>query len=179
MYRTTVRFGRSGSAVAALSAVDLACWDLHRRAEGQPVYDLVGGLPQTRVPCYASRLYVLGDLDELALEARGYVAAGFARLKQRFGLGPRDGAAGMRRNVELVRTVREAVGEDVELAADAYPNVEPDTGNELFWKLFRGHPEAQAGFLEPPTGPGLGVTLDEEVAAELQIGETTATELPR
>src|SRR5581483_8528511 len=120
MYRTLVRFGRRGPAITALSAVDLACWDAHGRAEGKPVYELLGGRAQTRVPAYVSRLYALDDLDELADEARGYVAQGFTRLKQRFGFGPRDGMAGMRRNVELVRTVREAVGDDVELAADAY-----------------------------------------------------------
>src|SRR5207247_3592622 len=75
---------------------------------------------QSRVPCYVSRLYALEDLDELAEEARGWVGAGFTRMKQRFGFGPRDGLRGLRRNVELVRTVREAVGDEVELAADAY-----------------------------------------------------------
>jgi L-alanine-DL-glutamate epimerase-like enolase superfamily enzyme len=295
MYRTTVRFGRSGTAVCALSALDIACWDLHGRAEGKPVYELLGGRTQSSIPCYASRLYALEDLDELADEARGYVAQGFTRLKQRFGFGPRDGAAGMRRNVELVRTVREAVGADVELAADAYmgwdlgyalelakrlrdhelswieepllphalpgyvelkrrcpwqrwscgehaytkwefrelierravdilqpdvnraggltealkicalaetadlpvvphsneahnlhlvfsrspavcplveyfPNVEPDTGNELFWKLFTGNPRAEHGSLEPPEGPGLGVELVRDVLDELAVG---------
>ena len=41
MYRTTVRFGRSGSAMAAISALDIACWDLHGKAEGKPVTDPV------------------------------------------------------------------------------------------------------------------------------------------
>src|SRR5438067_7201023 len=49
MYRTTVRFGRSGAAVAATSALDIACWDLHGKAEGKPVADLLGGRTQTRV----------------------------------------------------------------------------------------------------------------------------------
>jgi L-alanine-DL-glutamate epimerase-like enolase superfamily enzyme len=120
MARTLARFGRGAPAWSAISALDLACWDAHGRAEGKPVVDLLGGLAQTSVPCYASRLYALEDLDALAEEARGYVAAGFTRLKQRFGFGPRDGAAGLRRNRELVRTVREAVGDEVELAADAY-----------------------------------------------------------
>lgn len=120
MYRTLARFGRSGAAITAISAVDLACWDVHGRLEGRPVVDLLGGQTQTRVPVYASRCYAMEDLDELADEARGYVAQGFARLKQRFGFGPKDGPGGMARNVDLVRTVREAVGEDVELAADAY-----------------------------------------------------------
>lgn len=120
MYRTNVRFGRSGASVAGLSAIDVACWDLHGRAEGKAVVDLLGGQVQTRVPVYASRCYALEDLDALAEEAKGYVAQGFRRIKQRFGFGPRDGGDGMKGNVDLVRTVREAVGEDVELAADAY-----------------------------------------------------------
>ena len=120
MYRTTIRFGRSGSALAGISALDIACWDLHGKSEGKPVYDLIGGRTQTRVPCYVSRLYAMEDLDQLAAEAKHWKDLGFARMKQRFGFGPKDGPHGMRRNVDLVRTVRNAVGENVELAADAY-----------------------------------------------------------
>ncbi len=294
MYRTTVRFGRSGSPVAALSALDIACWDLHGKAEGVPVYELLGGRTQNSVPCYVSRLYALEDLDALAAEARGWRDAGFVRMKQRFGFGPKHGPEGMRRNVDLVRTVREAVGDDVELAADAYmgwdvgyaiemakllrdyrlswieeplmphdvdgyvelsrrcgwqrwscgehsytkwdfkelidrravdilqpdvnrmggiteaikvcalaeaaglpvvphsneahnlhvtfsrspqvcpvveyfPDAEPDTGNELFWKVFEGNPEVQEGRLEPPSGPGLGIGVREDVASGLEL----------
>ncbi len=120
MYRTTVRFGRRGPAVAALSAVDIAGWDAHGITEGKPTVELLGGQTRSSAPIYISRLYALEDLEELADEARGYIAGGVTRLKQRFGFGPQDGPEGARRNVELVRTVREAVGPDVELAADAY-----------------------------------------------------------
>ena len=105
MYRTTVRFGRSGSAMCGLSALDIALWDLHGKAEGKPVYDLLGGRTQSDVPCYVSRLYALDDLEELKQEARGWVNAGFQRMKQRFGYGPRDGPAGLEKNVALVRAV--------------------------------------------------------------------------
>jgi L-rhamnonate dehydratase len=100
--------------------VDIACWDAHGLTDGRPVTELLGGSTRTSAPVYASRLYALEDLDELAAEARGYKAAGITRMKQRFGFGPKDGPEGMRRNVELVATVREAVGPDIELAADAY-----------------------------------------------------------
>lgn len=120
MYRTLARFGRGAPTLTAISAVDIACWDAHAKAEGKSVIELLGGLAQTSVPVYASRLYALEDLEELAEEARNYIGQGFSRLKQRFGFGPRDGRDGVRRNVELVRAVREAVGPDVELAADAY-----------------------------------------------------------
>jgi L-alanine-DL-glutamate epimerase-like enolase superfamily enzyme len=85
MYRTTVRFGRSGSAMCAISALDIALWDLHGKSEGKPVYDMIGGRTQLRMPCYVSRLYALEDLDELRHEARRWLDAGFTRMKQRFG----------------------------------------------------------------------------------------------
>ena len=294
IYRTLIRFGRSGAAVAALSAVDIAMWDAHAKEVGVPITELLGGTVQKEVPCYVSRLYAMEDLDELAEEARGYIGQGFTRLKQRFGFGPQDGYAGMKRNVELVSAVRNAVGPDVELAADAYmgwdygyaiemykrlrefnlswieealmpqlvdryaelrkatpaqrwshgehsytkwdfadlinksaadilqpdfnraggltearkicalaetaglpvfphsneahntaiifsqsasvcplveyfPNVLPDTGNELFWDLFTGYPEAKNGYLSVSTKPGLGVELNQEVASELVV----------
>jgi L-rhamnonate dehydratase len=294
-YQATMRFGRDGAALAAIAALDIACWDLVGQALGQPLYRLLGGQTKARIPAYASRLYAQDDLGALAEEARGYVRQGFRALKQRFGFGPRDGREGMRRNVELVRTVREAVGPDVLLAADAYmawdvpytvamaqrlaefdlawleeplpphdvagyarlrraipirlaagehvytrygfrqliesgavdylqpdanraggitemrkicalaqaydlqllphsneahnlhvvaahvncpmveyfPPVEPDTGNELFWKLFEGEPVAEDGFLQAPDRPGLGIALRREVLESLTFTPQT------
>jgi len=120
MYRTTLNHGRKGLILAAISAVDIAAWDLKGRVLGQPVYNLLGGRMQEAIPVYASRLYATEDLDALAAEADGYLRQGFRAMKLRFGYGPRDGAAGMRRNAELVRTVREAIGDDVDLMADVY-----------------------------------------------------------
>jgi L-alanine-DL-glutamate epimerase-like enolase superfamily enzyme len=59
-------------------------------------------------------------LDDLAAEAKKYADAGYGAMKLRFGWGPVDGAAGMQHNVDLVRTVREVVGDGVDLMADAY-----------------------------------------------------------
>lgn len=120
MYRTIVPFGRSGVGMAALSAVDIALWDAEARHLGVPVYDLLGGLKAARTQVYASQLYPTHDLEALAAEAKSYVEAGFGAVKQRFLYGPKDGRSGVRRNVELVRVVREAIGFDVDLAADAY-----------------------------------------------------------
>lgn len=120
MFRSTIYFGRKGTALEAISAVDIALWDLMGQAAGQPVYNLLGGCTRDRIRVYASRLYANEDLDRLAAEARAFVARGFTALKQRFGYGPRDGMAGMRKNLALVRTVREAAGPDVEIAADCY-----------------------------------------------------------
>jgi L-alanine-DL-glutamate epimerase-like enolase superfamily enzyme len=105
---------------SAISAIDIALWDLMGKAVGQPVYNLLGGRVKQRIRAYVSQSYARADLDAVRDEAAGYVRDGFTALKMRFGYGPADGEAGKRRNHELVGTVRDAIGPDVDLMADAY-----------------------------------------------------------
>jgi L-rhamnonate dehydratase len=119
MYRKTMAFGRKGIGMAAISAVDIALWDVLGKSAKQPVYRLLGGRTKPRIPVYASRLYSVA-LPELAAEALRYKDEGYKAMKLRFGWGPTDGAAGMQHNVELVRTVREAVGDGLDVMGDAY-----------------------------------------------------------
>lgn len=119
MYRRTLAWGRKGVGMAAISAVDIALWDLMGKAAGRPVFKLLGGRVKERIPCYASKLYSQ-PLDQLEAEAKRYVNQGFKAVKLRFGWGPKDGAAGMRKNVELVRTVRQAIGPDIDLMCECY-----------------------------------------------------------
>ncbi len=119
MYRKTMAYGRKGIAMVAISAVDIALWDLLGKSVKQPVYRLLGGRTKPRIPVYASRLYST-PLDELARESAKYKREGYKAMKLRFGWGPVDGAAGMQQNVALVRTVRETVGDGIDIMADAY-----------------------------------------------------------
>jgi L-alanine-DL-glutamate epimerase-like enolase superfamily enzyme len=119
MYRRTMAFGRKGIGMVAISAVDIAIWDLLGKVTKQPVFRLLGGKTKQKIPVYASRLYSQ-PLDELAKEAQKYKDQGYLAMKLRFGWGPTDGAAGMQRNVELVRTVRQVVGDEIDVMADAY-----------------------------------------------------------
>src|SRR6266511_2652840 len=112
-------FGRKGVAMVAISAVDIAIWDILGKAAKQPVFKLLGGRTKRGIPVYASRLYSQ-PLDQLAAEASAYQQQGYRAMKLRFGWGPIDGAAGMQRNVELVRTVRETIGYELDLMVDAY-----------------------------------------------------------
>jgi L-lyxonate dehydratase len=119
MYRKTIAFGRKGIGMSAISAVDIALWDILGKAAGQPVFRLLGGRTKPRIPVYASRLYSQ-PLAALAAEAAKYKNDGYQAMKLRFGWGPADGAGGMQHNVDLVRTVREAVGGGIDIMADAY-----------------------------------------------------------
>ena len=75
------------------------------KAARQPVYRLLGGRTKRNIPVYASKLYSQ-TLDN-SRQRQSYKEQGYRAMKLRFGWGPLDGAAGMQRNVELVRTVRE------------------------------------------------------------------------
>jgi L-alanine-DL-glutamate epimerase-like enolase superfamily enzyme len=119
MYRKTMAFGRKGIGMVAISAIDIALWDILGKSAKQPVYRLLGGKTKPRIPVYASRLYSV-ELKKLAAEASQYKQEGFKAMKLRFGWGPADGAAGMQHNLDLVCTVREAVGGEVDVMADAY-----------------------------------------------------------
>jgi len=119
MYRKTMAFGRKGVGMVAISAVDIALWDLMGKATEQPVFKLLGGRTKARIPVYYSRLYSQ-PLEDLAEEASKFKAEGYTAMKMRFGWGPADGAAGMHHNVDLVKTIREVVGDGVDIMADAY-----------------------------------------------------------
>ncbi len=119
MYRRTMAFGRKGVAMTAISAVDIALWDLLGKDSRQPVFKLLGGRTKDKIPVYASRLYSM-PLDELRVEAQKYKDEGYQAMKLRFGWGPLDGAAGMQKNLDLVRTVREVIREGIDLMTDAY-----------------------------------------------------------
>jgi L-rhamnonate dehydratase len=119
MYRQTMAFGRKGIIMVAISAVDIAVWDLMGKATGQPVYRLLGGRTKPKIPVYASKLYSQ-KLEDLSAEARHYKYQGYRAMKMRFGWGPVDGAAGMQRNLELVRTIRDVIGYEIDLMSDAY-----------------------------------------------------------
>jgi len=119
MYRRTLAFGRKGVAMTAISAVDIALWDILGKSAKQPVYRLLGGRTKDRIPVYASRLYSM-PLQDLRVEAEKYRNEGYQAMKLRFGWGPLDGAAGMQKNLDLVCTVREVIGDDIDLMTDAY-----------------------------------------------------------
>ena len=119
MFRSTMPYGRKGAALYAISAVDIALWDLAGKHFGLPVYELLGGRARDPVPVYASHLHFTNE-DEFVAEAIEYVRRGFKAMKMRFLHGPADGLAGLRRNVELVRMLRDAVGDDIDIMADAY-----------------------------------------------------------
>ncbi len=119
MFRSTVAYGRKGAVLAAISAVDIALWDIRGLVMQQPVFMLLGGRTKEHIKTYYSRLYTR-DLDKLREEAAFFKSEGFGGMKLRCGYPLTEGRAGMKKNIEMVRVVRETVGDDVEIMLEAY-----------------------------------------------------------
>jgi len=119
MYRSTVAFGRKGAVIAAISAIDIALWDIKGIAFKQPIFMLLGGRVKEYIPTYYSRLYTR-DLDSLQEEAAHYKAEGFDGMKLRCGYPLTEGKAGLKKNVEMIKVVRDTVGDDVDIMLEAY-----------------------------------------------------------
>ncbi|MFO1304829.1 MAG: mandelate racemase/muconate lactonizing enzyme family protein [Burkholderiales bacterium] len=99
MYHHTRDYGRKGSVVAAISAIDIACWDIAGKSLGVPIFRLMGGGFRQRVRPYATGFYRIegqGEADRLADEAIRHCEAGFAAMKVKLGYGVADDIACMR-----------------------------------------------------------------------------------
>jgi len=119
MYRSN-RHSRRGHFLMAISAVDNTLWDLRGRYFKTPVYRLLGGPTRASVEAYASCLGYSLEPDKVQARAVQVKSAGFRYQKWFLGYGPGDGYDGLKKNVELVRLLREAVGEETELMFDVY-----------------------------------------------------------
>ena len=109
LYRASLPYGRRGFAVEAISAIDIALWDIAGKVAGKPVYELVGGKTKDKIP-----VYVTGNLTERHLQQ------GFRHVKLAVPHGPADGKEGLRKNIDLVRRTRGLVGPDGDIMLDCY-----------------------------------------------------------
>jgi L-rhamnonate dehydratase len=133
----------SGVVSSGLSGVDIALWDLKGRLLGQPVWRLLGGY-SARVPAYITFGLPEYSREQLAEAARGQVAAGHDKLKMVVAR-----AGSVAEDAAWVRTVREAVGEGVQLMMDANHLFDPLSAAELCRLV---EPLGITWFEEPLTG---------------------------
>ncbi len=113
--------GRGGSVEHTISGIDIALWDLYGKALNEPVSRLLGGNYRDRIKPYASILF--DDPPRLREKLLEQTARGFKAIK----MGWRPfGRVSRKYDELLIKTAREAVGEEVELMVDA-------GGSEQFW----------------------------------------------
>ena len=145
MYRRTHAWGRRGLGMVAISAIDIALWDIMGKITNKPIFKLLGGRTKEKIPVYASKLYSQ-PIKNLQKEAESYVAQGFKMFKMRFGWGPKDGPEGMKKNIELAEAVREVIGYDTDLMMECYMGWNLDYAKRMIPKLVKFNPR----WLEEP-----------------------------
>lgn len=145
MYRRTHAWGRRGLGMVAISAIDIAIWDILGKLTNKPVFKLLGGRTKEKIPVYASKLYSQ-PIKDLQNEAEKYKKQGFKMFKMRFGWGPKDGPDGMKKNLELAEAVREVIGYDTDLMMECYMGWNLDYTKRMIPKLVKFNPR----WLEEP-----------------------------
>lgn len=143
--------GRKGLMYCALSAVDIALWDLKGKISNMPLYRLFGGV-DPKVPVYGSGGWTSYTDEQLVEEMKEIVARGYKMLKFKVGY---EGGSKPMRDVERVRKVREAVGPDIGIMLDANNCWDAATGARFANRV----KDYDIMFLEEPVGaddiPGL------------------------
>jgi L-alanine-DL-glutamate epimerase-like enolase superfamily enzyme len=113
MYRGTIYFGRRGAALQAISAIDIALWDICGKAYGQPIHILLGGKWRDKVRAYGSTLF-RPTPEAMREAAKGYIDQGFTAVKFGWGVFGKDRWL----DVQLVEAAREALGPRRDLMVD-------------------------------------------------------------
>lgn len=155
-----------GFMLDAISACDIALWDLRGKILDQPVYKLLGGAYRETIPCYVSGLPRPDDAGRVAL-AENWVERGFQAFKLAAGYGVEADAAS-------IGALRHALGEDIPLLLDAHWNYTLDQAITLGRKL----ESLNAALLEAPLNPedlDGHIKLADALAIPIAIGETERT----
>lgn len=114
MYQSTLYVGREGAVIQAMAGIDLAIWDIIGKALNKPVYKLLGGGFKNKIRAYASAMFSFTP-EETAERAKKFVEQGFTAVK--FGWEPMGPDPEL--DEALVRSIREAVGDKVDILIDA------------------------------------------------------------
>jgi len=167
IYRRSMLYGRKGTTIIALSAVELALWDIIGKSVRQPLHKLLGGKHVDRVRAYASGGFYKPDAD-LVNEMKTFVESGFGTVKMKVGFDPTN-------DIRRVKLVRKEVGSDIDLAIDANMGYLPRVASAVAWE-----PEAQdiTWFEEPVSADDVDGMLEVRNNCGIRIaaGENEYTE---
>jgi L-alanine-DL-glutamate epimerase-like enolase superfamily enzyme len=136
-------YGRKGVAFCAISATDIALWDLKAKALGLPLYKLLGPYTES-VPVYGSGGWTNYTENELVAEMTGIVERGIKRVKMKVG---KDFGRSEREDIQRLAAVRKAVGDDVAVYIDANNGYYPKQAIYMA----REFEQFQVGWFEEPT----------------------------
>jgi L-alanine-DL-glutamate epimerase-like enolase superfamily enzyme len=167
-------YGVEGIAAFAISAIDMALWDLKGKLLGQPVATLLGGRLRTSIPAMASIIFDMDDLDWTLTEFRTFKDEGYGIVKAGWGMRP-DAVFGQRRDRDLryLTEIRQVIGSDIALVVDT-PGVRGLWDVPTAIRRFREWEQFDLRWIEQPLPPAdLGgyARLRAAVATAVGTGE--------
>ena len=139
--------GQKGMPIQALSGIDIALWDILAKKAKLPLYQLLGGKTNNKIPVYGYGMMLqkksVEELCELFKEEANQIKEkNFKAMKMKVGLGPKE-------DLKLVSSVREAIGEDFKLMVDA--NHAYNKNDALY--VGKGLDEMEIYWFEEPVAP--------------------------
>jgi galactonate dehydratase len=186
LYRDLNWMGQAGPLLDAISAIDIALWDIASKRAGMPVYELLGGAYRKRIPLYANYWFLsaTGSAEEYAEQARAMAALGFTACKldpfahtnYRYG---KDLSANLSLTeeqkalaIERLLAVQEALGPAFPIAVETHAMLNGPTAVEM------AHRIAKAGihclWYEEPAGPEFPDAIAEikrQISLPICVGE--------
>jgi L-alanine-DL-glutamate epimerase-like enolase superfamily enzyme len=140
MHRKSVH-GRQGKPMMAISLIDNALWDLKGKWFKTPVWKLIGGGGRGSMPAYASMLsYATQDLGLVKERALEMQKRGYKAQKWFFRHGPMSGAEGFKKNVAMVETLRDTLGDDDDIMLDCWQSMDVNYVVKLAEAIEDTHP---------------------------------------
>ena len=164
--------GRGGIASFAISAVDIALWDLRGKREGAPLWNLAGGAGPT-CNAYYGGIDLQFPLDRLLGNVRGYLTQGFDAVKIKVG---RDR---LEEDVERVQAVRDFIGDDVTLMVDANYSMSVEQAiraakalqpYDIFWFEEPTLPDDYQGYARIAEATGMPLAMGENLHTICEFG---------
>jgi L-alanine-DL-glutamate epimerase-like enolase superfamily enzyme len=158
-------YGVEGIAAFAISAIDMALWDLKGKLLGQPVASLLGGRLKAEIPAMASIIFDMEDLDWTLAEFQSFKDEGYGIVKAGWGM-TSEAVFGQDAALDLryLREVRGVIGDDISLVVDT-------PGARGLWDLptairrFRAWEPFELRWVEQPLPPS-----DLDAYARLRAG---------
>ena len=162
-------YGNGGIASFAISAIDMALWDLKGRILQTPLYDLLGGKRMSKLRACASVIFDTEDLEATHAEFADYAKRGYTAVKGGWGKRP-EAAFGLdpKRDLAVVSTIRQAIGPEVDLVVDVGTNVKWTVAHAV--KMTRAMEAFNLFWIEEPLP-------QDDIAGYVRLRQSTQTSI--
>lgn len=157
--------GRGGISSFAISAIDIALWDIRCRKAGKPLWQVAGGANRT-CKAYCGGIDLMFSIDKLLDNISGYLASGYNAVKIKVG------REDLEEDIARVKAVRELIGPDVTFMVDANYSMSVERAIEaakrfqeydIFWFEEPILPDNYKGYAEIANATGLPLAMGENL----------------